>query len=72
MQISTSVRDVSRTDSGSIRGSGTHEAFKPLIFVLAFFHAVVQDRRKYGSIGWNVPYDFNESDFKISFQLLRL
>ncbi|KAF4659064.1 Dynein heavy chain 10, axonemal [Perkinsus olseni] len=51
---------------------GTHDAFKPLIFVLAFFHAVVQDRRKYGSIGWNVPYDFNESDFKISFQLLRL
>ncbi|KAF4740188.1 Dynein heavy chain 10, axonemal, partial [Perkinsus olseni] len=50
----------------------THDAFKPLIFVLAFFHAVVQDRRKYGSIGWNVPYDFNESDFKISFQLLRL
>ncbi|KAF4667711.1 Dynein heavy chain 10, axonemal [Perkinsus chesapeaki] len=50
----------------------SHDAFKPLIFVLAFFHAVVQDRRKYGSIGWNVPYDFNESDFKISFQLLRL
>jgi len=44
-----------------------HEAFKPLIYVIAVFHAIIQDRRKYGKIGWNVSYDFNESDFKISF-----
>ncbi|XP_072163343.1 dynein axonemal heavy chain 10-like [Diadema setosum] len=47
-----------------------HEAFKPLIFVLAFFHAVVQERRKYGKIGWNVPYDFNESDFRVCQEIL--
>jgi hypothetical protein len=23
-----------------------------------------KDRRKFGRIGWNVAYDFNESDFK--------
>ena len=47
-----------------------HYAFKPLIYVITFFHAVVQDRRKYGKIGWNVTYDFNESDFRISQRLL--
>ncbi|XP_041455872.1 dynein heavy chain 10, axonemal-like [Lytechinus variegatus] len=47
-----------------------HEAFKPLVFVLAFFHAVVQERRKYGKIGWNVPYDFNESDFRVCQEIL--
>jgi len=49
-----------------------HPAFRCLIFVLSFFHAIVQDRRKFGRIGWNVAYDFNESDFKISTKLLTL
>ncbi|XP_064612357.1 LOW QUALITY PROTEIN: dynein axonemal heavy chain 10-like [Liolophura sinensis] len=47
-----------------------HNAFPSLIFVLAFFHAVVQERRKYGKIGWNIPYDFNESDFQVCEQIL--
>ncbi|XP_013399815.1 dynein heavy chain 10, axonemal-like [Lingula anatina] len=47
-----------------------HPAFPSLVFVLAFFHAVVQERRKYGKIGWNVPYDFNESDFQVCMQIL--
>ncbi|KAJ7387133.1 Dynein heavy chain 10, axonemal [Desmophyllum pertusum] len=48
--------------SGSCRG--------PSRFVLAFFHAVVQERRKYGKIGWNIAYDFNESDFRVCLTLL--
>jgi dynein heavy chain, axonemal len=47
-----------------------HEAFASIVFVLAFFHAVVQERRKYDKIGWNVPYDFNESDFRVCMQIL--
>ncbi|XP_052023863.1 dynein axonemal heavy chain 10 [Apodemus sylvaticus] len=47
-----------------------HTAFKPLVYVLAFFHAVVQERRKFGKIGWNVYYDFNESDFQVCMEIL--
>lgn len=49
-----------------------HKAFRPCLYVLAFLHAVVLERRKYGKIGWNVNYDFNESDFNISRRLLSL
>ena len=47
-----------------------HYAFQPLVYVLSFFHAVIQERRKYGKIGWNVPYDFNHSDFTVSMKLM--
>uniref|UniRef100_A0A182IR22 AAA+ ATPase domain-containing protein n=1 Tax=Anopheles atroparvus TaxID=41427 RepID=A0A182IR22_ANOAO len=50
--------------------SCTHPAFKPLAYVLAFFHAVLQERRKYGKLGWNICYDFNESDFNVCLQIL--
>jgi dynein heavy chain len=49
-----------------------HPSYRSLTFVLGFFHAIVQDRRKFGRIGWNVAYDFNESDLKVSMRLLSL
>lgn len=49
-----------------------HEAYRSLVYVLSFFHAVVQERRKYGKIGWNVSYDFNDSDFRISMRLMEM
>ncbi|XP_028177563.1 dynein heavy chain 10, axonemal, partial [Ostrinia furnacalis] len=48
-----------------------HPAYKKLVYVLAFFHAVVQERRKYDKIGWNISYDFSESDFVVSMQILQ-
>ncbi|CAH0724307.1 unnamed protein product, partial [Brenthis ino] len=48
-----------------------HPQFRKLVYVLAFFHAVVQERRKYDKIGWNIAYDFSESDFVVCMQILQ-
>ncbi|KAH1173743.1 hypothetical protein KIL84_017582 [Mauremys mutica] len=45
-------------------------SWKKLVFSLCFFNAVVHERKKYGSLGWNVPYEFNSSDLEVSIQML--
>ena len=40
--------------------------YRKLLFALAFFHAVIIERKKYGPLGWNKGYEWMNSDFETS------
>jgi len=46
--------------------------FKKLLFALAFFHSVILERRKFGPIGWNIPYEWMDSDFQVSREQVKM
>jgi dynein heavy chain len=46
--------------------------FRKAVFGLCWFHTVLIERKKFKSLGWNVSYAFNDSDYSVCEDLLAI
>ncbi|RKP20476.1 dynein heavy chain 6, axonemal, partial [Rozella allomycis CSF55] len=44
--------------------------FRTLLFGISFFNAIIHERKKFGPLGWNIPYDWSNSDLEVAVAVL--
>lgn len=45
--------------------------YKKLVYALSFFHAVLNERKRFGQLGWNCRYDFSDADFIFNEKIIK-
>ncbi|XP_060520964.1 dynein axonemal heavy chain 6 [Cylas formicarius] len=48
------------------------QKWRAILFGICMFHGVIQERKKFGPLGWNIVYEFNDSDREFAFNTLKM
>lgn len=59
LNIYNNISDIDLNDCSHV------EIYKKMVFSMSFLHSILQDRNRFGPIGWNVSYDFSNSDLNL-------
>lgn len=66
------LRSFNTQDATSFEECDKQVEWKKMFMGLSFFHALILERRKFGPLGWNIPYEFTAADFAISQSQLKM
>ena len=66
------MRSYTNMDDRELNDCEKPDEYKKLLFGFCLFHAIIQDRRKFGPIGWNIPYEFTNEDLAVCKKQLKL
>ena len=61
-----------KMDDDKLNRTNKPSDYRKLLFGLCFFHALIIERKKFGPLGWNTAYAFNETDLDICISQLEL
>ncbi|KAJ3415371.1 Dynein heavy chain 6, axonemal, partial [Chytridiales sp. JEL 0842] len=67
--LARSFADVSRDLFDDHAPQGVR--FRKLLFGVCFFNAIIHERKKFGPLGWNIMYDWSNSDLEVSITILK-
>eukprot|EP00163_Fabomonas_tropica_P031149 TRINITY_DN730_c1_g1_i7.p1 TRINITY_DN730_c1_g1~~TRINITY_DN730_c1_g1_i7.p1 ORF type:complete len:4213 (+),score=1156.03 TRINITY_DN730_c1_g1_i7:1002-12641(+) len=67
--LTRSFHDIS---AEQFEGCTKPTAFKKLLFGLVFFHGLLLERRKFGPLGWNITYEFTDTDRQVGMSYLKM
>eukprot|EP00746_Dinoflagellata_sp_MGD_P065558 gnl/MRDRNA2_/MRDRNA2_27306_c0_seq1.p1 gnl/MRDRNA2_/MRDRNA2_27306_c0~~gnl/MRDRNA2_/MRDRNA2_27306_c0_seq1.p1 ORF type:complete len:1713 (+),score=337.76 gnl/MRDRNA2_/MRDRNA2_27306_c0_seq1:612-5141(+) len=66
------LRTYSNMDDNALEGCKYPQAFRRLLFGFCMFHVIILERRRFGPIGWNIPYEFTDEDLTVCRRQLKL
>jgi dynein heavy chain, axonemal len=66
------IRSYVGFDDSFLATNNKPNEWRRLLFGLCFLHAIVQDRRRFGPLGWNIAYDFAQGDLQVCVMQLSL
>jgi len=45
--------------------------WRTVLYTMCYMHSILQERRKFGAIGWAIAYEYNQSDLSASVQFIQ-